>query len=157
MTTSAFTVAPIRRSFSVPLSRDRAFDIFTGRMVAWVPKEHSMLGGPREDIVVESRPGGRWYETGADGGKCDWGFVRAWEPPDRVILVWQLSSAWTYDPAIDTEIEVRFTSEAPERTRVDFEHRGLEAYGEDAARMRDKLDAPTAWDHWFDGLRALIG
>ncbi len=157
MTATTVKVAPVTRSFVVRVGQARAFEIFTDRMAEWVPAEHSLLGGERTGITIEPRPGGRWYETGADGARCDWGFVRAWEPPSRLVLVWQLSSSWVFDPDIETEIEVSFTPDGDRRTRVDFEHRGLEAYGKDAAMMREKLDAPTAWDHWFEGLHALIG
>jgi hypothetical protein len=44
-----------------------------------------------------------------------------------------------------TELEVSFVSEGPDRTRVELEHRGLDAYGERAAEMRDTFDAPNAW------------
>lgn len=157
MTARTLSVAPIRRSFVVRVPQLRAYEIFTGRMVDWVPAEHSLLEAARAQVTIEPRVGGRWFESGQDGARCDWGFVRNWEPPFRVVLVWQLSSEWQFDPSLETEIEVTFGAEGDDCTRIDFEHRGLEAYGENAELMREKLDAPTAWDHWHEGLQALIG
>ena len=38
-----------------------------------------------------------------------------------------------------------FTPEGPDRTRVELEHRGLDAYGDKAQQMRDMFDSPGAW------------
>ena len=44
-----------------------------------------------------------------------------------------------------TKVEVTFTPEGPDRTRVELEHRGLDAYGDKAQQMRDMFDSPGAW------------
>ena len=95
--------------------------------------------------VIEQHEGGRWFERAPDGTECDWGHVLVWEPPDRVVLVWQLSPDWKRDPGLHTEIEVRFTAEDEHRTRVDLEHRGLEAYAERAEQMRTILGSDDGW------------
>jgi uncharacterized protein YndB with AHSA1/START domain len=71
--------------------------------------------------------------------------VLVWDPPGRVLLVWQLSAQWSYDPSLHTEIEVRFTAEDDGRTRVDLEHRKLEAYAEAAEQMRTVLGSDDGW------------
>jgi hypothetical protein len=60
------------------------------------------------------------------------------------VLTWQIGPGWVYesDRAKASEIEVRFLAESQHRTRVEFEHRHLERYGEHAERMRGVLDAP---------------
>jgi Activator of Hsp90 ATPase homolog 1-like protein len=68
-----------------------------------------------------------------------------WEPPTRVVLAWQISGDWAYDGDLHTEVEISFVSEAPDRTRVELEHRGLDAYGERASEMRDTFDGANAW------------
>jgi hypothetical protein len=45
-----------------------------------------------------------------------------------------------------TTIEVRFVAEAPDRTRVELEHRDLDRFGPDAEKMHQTFDAPGAWD-----------
>ncbi|HTT09482.1 MAG TPA: hypothetical protein VMG60_01220 [Burkholderiaceae bacterium] len=46
-------------------------------MRRWWPATHSInpTWAPIAEIGMESRPGGRWYERGADGSECDWGRV----------------------------------------------------------------------------------
>ena len=78
--------------------------------------------------------------------KCDWGRVVAYEPPVRVVLDWQISADWRYDPQINSEVEIRFIAEAEDRTRVELEHRGLaDAYGDRAEQMYAIFDSPDGW------------
>jgi len=83
--------------------------------------------------------------SGADGREQDGGRVRVWRPPHQLVLSWLMGSDWTFepDPARASEIDVRFLAEAPDRTRLEFEHRHLERYGEQAERMRSVLDGPS--------------
>ncbi len=60
-----------------------------------------------------------------------------WDPPTRLVLSWQLSSEWAYDADVWTELEITFSPEGPDRTRVELEHRGLDAYGDRIEKMRD--------------------
>lgn len=94
--------------------------------------------------VIEPRQGGRWYELGVDGSQCEVGKVLVWEPPDHLVLAWQLTPEWTYDAGLITEVEVNFTPEAG-GTRVDLEHRHLERMGERAQSGHDAVDSPNGW------------
>jgi uncharacterized protein YndB with AHSA1/START domain len=80
------------------------------------------------DAFIEPREGGRWYETCADGTECDWGRVLLWAPPTRLVITWQINGMWQFDPDPEhaSEVDVRFTAEGPELTRVDVEHRHFE-------------------------------
>jgi hypothetical protein len=62
------------------------------------------------------------------------------------VLTWQIGADWTYDPKLITSVELRFLAEAPDRTRVQLEHRDLERFGPDAERMRQTFSEPGAWD-----------
>jgi uncharacterized protein YndB with AHSA1/START domain len=136
----------VRQSIVVEAPRDRAFAVFTEGMSSWWPMEsYSIAPGPMAAAVVEPREGGRWFERSEDGSETEWGRVLVWDPPSRVVLVWQLSADWSYDPSLHTEIEVRFTAEDDGRTRVDLEHRKLEAYAEAAEQMRTVLGSDDGW------------
>jgi uncharacterized protein YndB with AHSA1/START domain len=142
--TSSGTATVARCEVVVEAAQARAFELFTDGQTRWWPKTHHIGEQPLEEAVIEPRAGGRWFERAADGSECDWGHVRVWDPPARIVLVWQLSGEWAYDEALDTEVEVRFTAEGPERTRVALEHR-LDGFGARAAEMRDTFDAPGGW------------
>jgi uncharacterized protein YndB with AHSA1/START domain len=136
----------VRHSIVVQAPQERAFAIFTERMGSWWPLQtHTIGAGPMADAVVEPHAGGRWYERSDDGSECDWGRVLAWEPPHRVVLSWAISADFRADPAIHTEVEVRFTAEGGQRTRVELEHRGLEAYGERAEEARGIYGSEGGW------------
>lgn len=136
---------PIRRDVTVDVGPQRAFDIFVDDMASWWPADHHIGAAPIEEIVVEHHPGGRWYTRHKDGAETSTGKVRTFDRPNRVVLTWQIGSDWTYHEDLVTTLEITFEADGPDRTRVSLEHRGLEAYGEDAATMRSVFDAPGAW------------
>ena len=140
------TIESIRREVVVATSQEQAFTVFTARMTSWWPPEHHIGSAPIDEIIVEPREGGRWYTRHTDGSETSTGFVTAWEPPARLVLTWQIGADWTYDPKLVTSVELRFLAEAPDRTRVQLEHRDLERFGPDAERMRQTFSEPGAWD-----------
>lgn len=130
---------PVRSSITVPVSQERAFEVFTAEFGAWWPKEYSIGASDMADFIVEPKAGGRWYEVGVDGAECDTGRVIAFDPPDRLVLAWHLDGRWQYDPdpARASEVEVRFIAEDPTHTRVELEHRGFERHGDHAQAVRE--------------------
>jgi uncharacterized protein YndB with AHSA1/START domain len=68
-----------------------------------------------------------------------------WEPPSRLILAWQVDANWKYDPTLVTEVEVVFTALEGGGTRVDLEHRNLERFGDQGARVREAIGADGGW------------
>ena len=132
--------AAIRKTIDVNVPVDRAFAVFAARMGEWWHKEHSIARETTQvDVVIEPRAGGRWYEKGADGSEHPWGRVIAYEPPHRLVLAWQLTREFVFDPDFETTVEVRF-EETADGTRVHFEHRDLERMGPDAAEMLEGMD-----------------
>ena len=134
--TQPITVPPIRKSVRVRAPRERAFEVFTQGMGRWWFKSHSLLKAPQKNVVVEPREGGRWFEIGEDGSEQMWGRVLDWSPPERLVLAWQITGDWSYDPSFETAVEVRFTTDG-EQTLVEFEHRDLERFGPRAKELRD--------------------
>ena len=140
--------AVVRKNIRVNASIDQAFSIFVEQMETWWPAEHHIGGKPFESIIVEPRVGGRWYERDAEGKDCEWGTVRAWDPPRLVTLSWHLGPDWKYsaDLAKSSDVAIRFTSEGPEATLVELEHSGIERHGEGYEQLRAALDSPNAWE-----------
>ena len=138
-------VAPVRKSVRVAAPRERAFEVFTAGIGRWWPKSHHIGTADLDTLVIEPRAGGRWYERGVDGSECDVGKVLVWEPPARLVLCWQLTPEWKYDPDLITEVEVQFIADGANATRVELEHRNLERMGPRADAMRQQIDSPNGW------------
>lgn len=138
-------IAPVRKQVLVNASQERAFDLFTNGMSRWWPPTHSILKSPLKEYIVEPQEGGRWYAVGEDGSTAQTGYVIEWQPPERIVLAWQLGADWQFDPALVTEVEVRFITENPQSTRVELEHRLLERMGDRSAQVRTMIDAPGGW------------
>jgi uncharacterized protein YndB with AHSA1/START domain len=136
----------VRKSMVVNAPASHVFTVFTERQDTWWPHAHHIGSCAEFTAIVEPRVGGRWYERGKDGSECNWGKVLAWEPPKRLVMTWDINSEWKYDPTLATEVELKFIAEAPERTRVELEHRKLEHYGDKAEMMRALFDGPEAWE-----------
>jgi hypothetical protein len=98
--------------------------------------QSSLLMKPRDwpppsSEHCEGRSGGRWFERGADGSKCEWGRVLAYAPPTHVAVSWHLGPAFAYDPdpAHASRVVVTFHEEGGGRTRVDLVHSDLDRHG----------------------------
>lgn len=140
------TIPSVKKTVLVEAPQAHAFAVFTDRQTSWWPLASHHIGKvPAESAVLEPRVGGRWFERGADGSECEWGRVLVWEPPDRLVLAWEITADWRHDPSFQTEVEVRFVAVGPSTTRVELEHRMLERYGEKAAPVRAALDAEGGW------------
>lgn len=145
MTTAPLT--SVRKSITVAAPRELAFRVFTDRMSSWWPMASHHIGAAMAvAVVIEPFAGGRWFERGDDGSDCSWGRVLAWEPPARLVLDWQISADWKFDPALHTTVEVRFVAVDPGVTRVELEHRDLEAFGARAAEMAAAFGSDSGWN-----------
>lgn len=130
-----------------------AWRVFTERMGKWWPLAHYKIGQANAvDAILEPRVGGRWYERGDDGSTCMWGSVLAWEPTTRLVLSWDITADWRYDPELKTEVEVRFIAESESRTRVELEHRKLDRYGERREQMRRIFDTEGDWGKLLESM-----
>ena len=157
MDTESESTVEVSRSVSVPLSQARAFELFATRMTEFWPKEHSIGDSELAEVVIEPRSGGRWFERGVDGGECQWGRVAVWEPPRKVLLLWQIGADWQFDPEFETEVEVTFSAEGPDRCRLDLRHCNLQRYGDRTEQMRAIFDDPAGWTGTLAGFVVLAG
>lgn len=137
----------VRTSIVVQAPIERAFLVFTQEMGSWWPTDHHILAADLAEMVFEPREGGHVYDRGVDGSECRWARVLAYEPPDRVVISWDISSQWQLeaDPEKTSEVQIRFVAEAADRTRVELEHRHLERHGEGWEQMRDAVGSPGGW------------
>jgi uncharacterized protein YndB with AHSA1/START domain len=137
----------VQASIVVDAPIERAFAVFTEDYDSFKPREHNMLEVDIAETVFEPRVGGHIYDRGVDGSECRWARVLAYEPPDRVVFSWDISPQWQIetDPDRTSEVEVRFVAEAPERTRVELEHRNLERHGEGWEQVRGAVASEGGW------------
>jgi uncharacterized protein YndB with AHSA1/START domain len=141
------TETSVRSSVVVDAPIDRAFDVFTTGMNTWWPPAHHILEAELAEMVFEPREGGHIYDRGVDGSECRWARVLAYEPPQRFVISWDINTQWKLetDLARTSEVEVRFTPEADDRTRVELEHRHLDRHGDGWEGMRDAVGSPGGW------------
>jgi uncharacterized protein YndB with AHSA1/START domain len=151
--TAPATDTAVRASIVVGVPIERAFKVFTDDIGSWWSPDHHILEAELAEMVFEPRQGGHVYDRGVDGSECRWARVLAYEPPNRVVISWDINTQWRIETDLEktSEVEVRFIAEAPDRTRVELEHRNLERHGEGWEGMRDAVGSPEGWP---DGLRA---
>lgn len=137
------SIAPIVKSVTVPLPPARAFDVFTRDIGRWWKPGANIAKGDFTDIVFEPHAGGRWFERNAEGVETQWGIVLAFDPPHRLLLGWQLTAEFKFDPDFLTEVEVSFISQGDNETLVTLEHRHLERFGDSAPKV-----AASVTDGW---------
>ena len=146
-THTQMTATTIRSSIVVNAPIERAFRVFTEDFGAFKPASHNLLGVAIAETVFEPRAGGCLYDRGVDGSECRWARVLAYEPPERVVLTWNIGPTWQIetDPDRVSEWEVRFTAEAPDRTRVELERRPLDRHGEGWEGLREGVGGDEGW------------
>jgi uncharacterized protein YndB with AHSA1/START domain len=131
---------------------DHAFRVFTEGIGSWWDPGHHILEAELAEMVFEPRVGGHIIDRGTDGSECRWARVLAYEPPRRVCFSWDINLRWQLetDPAKASEIEVTFTEEAPDRTRVVLTHSHLDRHGEGWESMRDAVGSGWTLEHFAE-------
>lgn len=132
-------IAPIRKSIDVPCDPATAFDLLVGQTSAWWPLDRNsvsaMSGRAARAVTIEARAGGRVYETGADGETIEWGSVRVFEPPRRLVLAWHIMTPQAQASEVEFRLRARDGG-----TTVELEHRDWDRLAEDAQASRDSYD-----------------
>jgi uncharacterized protein YndB with AHSA1/START domain len=157
MTQEATTV--VHRQIVVDAPLERAFTVFTERFGDFKPPEHNLLAVKIAETVFEPKAGGHIYDRGVDGSECRWARVLAYEPPDRVVFSWDIDPQWQIEtePENTSEVEVRFVAEAPERTRVELEHRNIDRHGPGWQAVAGGVADDAGWPLYLARYAALIG
>lgn len=148
----------IKHSVVVNAPLDKAFRVFSERFGDFKPREHNLLGVPIVETVLETRVGGHIYDRGEDGTECKWATIVAYEPPTRIVFTWNIGPTWQLepDPAKRSEVEVRFTAESDDRTRVDLEHRHLERHGDGWPSVAAGVGGDGGWPLYLTRYAELV-
>ena len=141
-------VPPVRKSVIVRADTSHAFRVFTECFDSWWPRTHHIGKSPMTKTFIEGHAGGRCCSEQEDGTQCDWGTVTAWEPPHRLVLAWQITHEWGYEPDLNqaSEVEILFRAQPDGSTLIDLEHRRLERHGAGATALRLAIDSQGGWE-----------
>jgi len=148
----------LHRQIVVDAPIERAFAVFTERFGDIKPPDHTLLAAPIAETVFEPRVGGHVYDRGVDGSECRWSRVLAYEPPHRVVFSWDINPQWQVetDPELTSEVEVRFTAEGPDRTRVELEHRNLDRHGPGWPAFGESIGGDGGWPLYLQRFADLL-
>jgi uncharacterized protein YndB with AHSA1/START domain len=151
--------AVVRREIVINAPIDKAFTVFTDRFGDFKPPEHNILQVPIAETVFEPKVGGHIYDRGTDGSECRWARILAYDPPHRVVFSWDIGPTWQVesDPDLTSEVEVTFTAETADRTRVELEHRHLDRHGPGWESVRDGIAHDQGWPLYLNRYAALFG
>jgi uncharacterized protein YndB with AHSA1/START domain len=151
--TATIAIAPVRKTVRVEAPLAHAFDVFTAGLTRWWPANHGVGKRPVEKVLMEPRLGGRWLEISADGTETSVATITLWEPPHRLVLLWQINAHWKPDPSMRSEVDVRFSAEGAHATLVELVHHKFETMGADAgASLRKDVDG--GWPGLLDRFAA---
>lgn len=68
----------------------------------------------------------------------------------RMASWWPMASHYVGPSDCADKVEVRFVAVDAQTTQVELEHRGLETFGDQAAKMRDVLGSGNGWGGMLD-------
>ena len=146
----------VRHEVNVPAEPADAFRSFTADLGEWWPPEFTWSQNTLEDIGMDCEEGGACFEIGPHGFRCDWGRVIQWDPPERVVLTWQISPERQPepDPAKSSEVVVRFRPADNGSSQVVLEHAGFQRHGDRADEYRAGME--KGWGYLLDRYAAAV-
>jgi len=137
---------PVRTIIHVEAPLSRAFEVFVADIGRWWPLGYTYAEDTFDTAAIECWRGGRWFERDKGGHETAWGAVRAYAPPDRIVLSFAVSpQRMPEPPERASEVEVRFFAEPENGTRVEVEHRDFAKHGAGAAQLRDGMASRQGW------------
>lgn len=152
------TTQVVLREVVVGAPVEKAFEVFTTRFADIKPRDHNLMESPIAETVFERRVGGRIFDRAEDGSECAWARVLVYEPPNRVVFSWDIGVQWELEADLEnaSEVEVRFIAEAPDRTRVELEHRHLDRHGPGWESLRSAVGNDQGWPIYLARYAALF-
>lgn len=114
---------------SVPLLLNQAFDVYVEQMDIWWPRRgvfpYSFAPESTRPLHIrfESEPGGRYYESFADGSEYTIGKISIWDPPAQLAYSWR-DPTWPGSTTIDIGFEA-----AGDNTLLTYSQDGFAAAG----------------------------
>jgi uncharacterized protein YndB with AHSA1/START domain len=140
------TITDVRREVTVAGSPERAFNLFTNRMVEWWPAEHHLAESPVVAMTMEPRVGGRIYDTCEDGTESAWGQVTEWDPPAGFTFAWMITGTWQLETDVEkaSRVSVSFIAEG-DRTRVVVVHKDFWRLPVGGQGMADAVGGAEGW------------
>lgn len=147
----------VRQQVIVEVPIEQAFEIFVKQFDVIKPREHNLLPVDIAETVLEAKVGGSIYDRGVDGSICRFARVLAYEPPHRIMFSWDIDPQWQIEKDLNrtSEVEVRFFSEAPHRTRLELEHRNINRHGEGWEAIREGVGSEGGWPLYLHRFIAL--
>ena len=134
-------IAPVRKTVHVKAPIAHAFEVFTSGLTRWWPHDHGVGKKPIQKVMMEPGLGGRWLEIAEDGTQTSVATIILWEPPHRLVMLWQINAQWKPDATMKSEVDVRFSADGPNATVVELVHHKFETMGAEAgASLRKDVD-----------------
>ncbi len=140
------TSGSISHSLTVEAAPQETFDGFTKHLGDWWPLAYTFGMANFAGAAIKERAGGEWFERDTAGKRMSWGTVRAFEPPDRLVVSFAIGADRGPVPESQaSEVEIRFEQEEQDRTRITIEHRGFDRHGKDADVLQNGMDSAGGW------------
>lgn len=115
-------LSPIKKTLMLKAPPERAFDHYTKQIHVWWPlSTHSLSQSSAVHVTFETEEGGRIFETDHNGREREWGRVKLFDRPNRLIYSWVLEA-----PEKETEVEISFESDDAGGSVMTLVHRGWE-------------------------------
>ncbi len=144
---SVMSTTPVEVSTVVEVPIAEAFDVFTRDIESWWPAEHHILLAELAGMDDEPRVGGQIVDRSIDGTECRWANVLAYDPPNRLVISWDITLAWQVETGLarSSKVEVLFTSVGSHRTQVDLVHRHIERHGDGWEHIHSAVGSDEGW------------
>jgi hypothetical protein len=83
--------AVVRQQITVDVPQSDAFAVFVEQFDGIKPRAYNLLPVDIAETVLEPRVGGAVYDRGVDGSVCRWARVLAFQPPERLVISWDIT------------------------------------------------------------------
>jgi len=127
---------PIRKIVTVPLTPQRAFELFTDEMADWWPLDQHSLSAQEENATAKSvevpqKIGEQVVETKPDGSIAPWGRVTEYAPGSAFGMTWHVGRPEEQASHVRVSFDV-----VADGTQVTLVHDNWEALGTEATALR---------------------